>query len=43
VKTKVFEAVCSGADSARILGNLYQLELDAGLMGAMVEQLICDK
>ena len=43
LKTRVYDAVCSGADPARILGDLYQMELDAGLMGAMVEQIICNK
>ena len=43
VKTKVYEAICGGKDTSRILGDLYQMELDAGLMGAMVEQLICNE
>ena len=43
LKTAVYGAVTRSEDIARILGNLYQMQLDSNLMGAMVEQLICDK
>ena len=43
LKTGIYNAVCQGVDTARILGDLYQMQLDSNLMGAMVEQLICDK
>ena len=43
LKTAVYGAVTQNEDIARILGNLYQMQLDSNLMGAMVEQLICDK
>ena len=43
LKTDIFSAVSADADTVRILGDLYQMNLDSNLMGAVVEQLICDK
>ena len=43
LKTAIFEAVSAKENPDRILGNLYQMNLDSGLMGAVVEQIICDR
>ena len=43
LKTAIFETVSSGEDTARILGDLYRLNLESNLLGALVEWLICDR
>ena len=43
LKTAIFEAVSAKENPDRILGNLYQMNLDSGLLGAVTEQIICDR
>ena len=43
LKTEIFQAVSAKADTARILGDLYRMNLESSLLGAVVEQLICDR
>jgi len=43
LKTAIFAAVSAKDDPARILGNLYQMGLETGLLGAVAEQIICDR